>query len=132
MLKENAPASIFGWGKQPGEIGYSDELMAADIELGLLMLAGTDIAYTDVDAGPCSQDSGSPLAAMDANGELVLLGVASATRGNLCSKGGGRAFYTNIAGLRNFIESLADDMPVTEAPEKLLRTRNQGDDESLR
>jgi secreted trypsin-like serine protease len=38
-------------------------------------------------------------------GRRVLVGVASATDGNLCAKGGGVAIYTNLSTVRDFIDT---------------------------
>ena len=38
------------------------------------------------------------------NERRLLVGVASATNGNICAQGGGVAVYTNLALIENFID----------------------------
>ena len=98
-----------GWGKRPGS-GYSERLVQAGIRLNSLMVRGTYLFYEDQGA-PCGGDSGGPLVMPGLDGSLVLVGVASATHGNLCATGGGLAGYTNIAAVRRFIEENVPDLP---------------------
>jgi secreted trypsin-like serine protease len=41
----------------------------------------------------------------------VLVGVASATDGNLCARGGGVAIYTNLSVVREFIDRKMRQFP---------------------
>jgi secreted trypsin-like serine protease len=44
-------------------------------------------------------------------GLYVVTGIASATDGNLCSKGGGVAIYTNVSVVLDFINAQIERFP---------------------
>ncbi len=82
-----------------------DLVREARIRLAEVGIVGTHIAIRAPDGGPCGGDSGGPLLMTAADGQAVLLGVASITDGNLCKTGGGLAGYTNVAELLDFIRA---------------------------
>ncbi len=106
-LRAGAPSTILGWGRFPNR-QLADSLQRVDLPASRPQLAGTLVVLA-AGSGPCSRDSGGPLLWQSAQG-LLVMGVISATNGNLCSKGGGEAFYTRVAGLRGFIEQHVTDL----------------------
>ena len=107
LLKPGAKASIIGWGKTRFPGAPSRRLQEGTIELNDLTLAGTQIRYDYPGGGPCGRDSGSPMMMQLPAGGLVVVGLASATDGELCAKSGGKAVYTNIASVTEFIRQLS-------------------------
>ena len=113
FVNPDAAATIYGWGRRPGLGGQSDQLYSAEVQLHGLQLGSEAMVFSD-DAGPCGGDSGGPMTVMGLDGVPVLVGVASRTEGGLCAKGGGLAIYTNVVGVREFIEQNVDDLPGKE------------------
>ncbi|MDJ0927159.1 MAG: trypsin-like serine protease [Gammaproteobacteria bacterium] len=109
LVLPDAEAEIMGWGKRP-DSDFSDRLVRAGVQLGNLGMRGTYLIYESQGA-PCGGDSGGPLVLEGLDRKPVLVGVASATDGNLCSTGGGAAAYTNVAAVRQFIEKHVPDLP---------------------
>ncbi len=111
LLRPYLPATILGWGSTSNGEGRPDVLRRTTVELGELQLAGTYLAYNSPRGGPCDGDSGSPLLVTGHDGQPVLVGVASVTDGNLCAAGGGRAGYTYVPVLLEFIREHVRDLP---------------------
>jgi secreted trypsin-like serine protease len=108
-----AGATIAGWGKTATQNKPVNQLVAAKIRLGRLVIEPSQFAFTAT-SGPCSNDSGGPLVMKSASGNLLLIGVASRTDGNLCSKNGGLSIYARAdAGLK-FISRFVPTLNITE------------------
>lgn len=105
LLRTGAQATILGWGSTSESVKRPDLVREARIRLAEVGIVGTHIAIRAPDGGPCGGDSGGPLLMTAADGQAVLLGVASITDGNLCKTGGGLAGYTNVAELLDFIRT---------------------------
>lgn len=105
LLRRGAQATILGWGRINDDVQRPDIVHEAQIRLDAVGIVGTHIAIRAADGGPCGGDSGGPLLMKAADGQWVLLGVASITDGNLCRKGGGLAGYTDVADMLNFIRA---------------------------
>jgi trypsin len=93
-LTEETVFELAGWGRTRRGVP-AKRLQAASFAARELLLERYLIAM-DASAGPCSQDSGSPLVVRTADNKPVIVGVASRTDGNLCAKGGGYAIYARI------------------------------------
>jgi len=111
LLRTGARGTIFGWGSRPFGRPPSDELYAARTGANVPMLRGSQIYRNDPDTGPCGSDSGGPLVMQTATGETLLLGVVSATQGDLCASVGGVAIYTNLAVVNAFITDMLQRFP---------------------
>jgi len=102
LLAPDATATIAGWGKTQTSKGSVSRLVAAEIELQKLNIRRSQFGFNSRN-GPCARDSGGPLIMKGAGHSRVLLGIASRTAGNLCSTGGGRAFYARVDAAHDFI-----------------------------
>jgi secreted trypsin-like serine protease len=111
LIRKDASVEIAGWGSRPPRGTMSDELMRADIRLDSLVRARDKFQYNDPKAGPCVSDSGGPMTVRNDAGEKILVGIASATDGNLCPKGGGIAVYADVGAAADFIASYVRDLP---------------------
>lgn len=105
LLVPGAPATIVGWGKIGTAKEASRGLAEGPARLDGLIKRGSQYIYDDPYTGPCGFDSGGPMIMVTVDGQRVVTGVASATDGNLCAKGGGIAVYTNLATVRAFIDT---------------------------
>jgi secreted trypsin-like serine protease len=103
--------TILGWGSRPFGRPPSDQLYAARTGVTAPVLRGSQIYRNDPDAGPCGSDSGSPLVMQTAAGEKLIVGVVSATQGDLCATVGGVAIYTNLAVVSDFISEMLQRFP---------------------
>ena len=104
LLEEGVKGTLLGWGRIERRSGAVSRLRAGPVRLDKLTLAGTQIRYIYRGGGPCGRDSGGPMLLAAADGSVRVVGVASATDGELCVKNGGGAVYTNIARARSFLE----------------------------
>ena len=104
LLLPDQPGIILGWGRGEKRRGMALRLQRGEVALEGLGFAGSQIGVTYEGGGPCTRDSGGPLVLTSLSGELRVTGVISATDGELCSKDGGLAIYTNISVVRPFIE----------------------------
>jgi secreted trypsin-like serine protease len=112
LLQPNAQAQIFGWGKrESSRAGLSERLVEGQAVLRTLGKRGSQYIYDDPNTGPCGNDSGGPMVMQTLDGRDVVVGVASATDGNLCAKGGGIAIYTNLSLLHDFIDEQMKRFP---------------------
>jgi len=116
LVRPGAAATILGWGATASGMAHPDILLRADFRLTELRIVGTHIAYFARRAGPCGGDSGGPLLVSAHDGQPVLVGVASITDGNHCAAGGGRAGYTHVAALADFIREHVPDLPERPPP----------------
>jgi secreted trypsin-like serine protease len=116
LVRPGAPATILGWGATATGVAHPDILLRAHFPLTELRIVGTHIAWFARPAGPCGGDSGGPLLVRGHDGRRVLVGVASITDGNLCAGGGGRAGYTHVAALADFIREHVPDLPERPPP----------------
>ena len=102
LLTSLTTAIIAGWGKTQTSKNAVSRLVAAEIQMQKVNPRRSQLGFNSRN-GPCSQDSGGPLV-VDVEGHgPVLLGIASRTNGNLCSKGGGRAYYSRVDAAHAFI-----------------------------
>jgi len=104
LVQPGSNAVIAGWGKTPANRPQSERLVEGWATLRGLSKRGSQYIYDDPNTGPCGYDSGGPMVVMTLDGRRLLAGVASATDGNLCGKGGGIAVYTNLSYVSNFID----------------------------
>jgi trypsin len=111
LLQPDAEASIFGWGKRETVRASTDRLVEGRASLAGLVTRGSQYMVDDPNTGPCGYDSGGPMVMQTDDGLDVVVGVASATDGNLCAKGGGIAIYTRISLLRDFIDAQMKRFP---------------------
>jgi secreted trypsin-like serine protease len=102
LLRARVAATILGWGKTESSAQPVDRLRVARIYLEEYSRAGTRYTYRYT-AGPCARDSGSPMLMRTLDGRALVVGIATATDGNLCASGGGRAVYTSLYPVRDFI-----------------------------
>jgi secreted trypsin-like serine protease len=105
LLRPGARATILGWGKPASRTPAVDRIQKAETELLGLRTRGSQYMYTDPQTGPCGYDSGGPMLMVNQFGQHVVVGVASATDGNLCARGGGTAIYTRLDTVRDFIDA---------------------------
>jgi secreted trypsin-like serine protease len=103
MLIPGQPAELAGWGKTETQKYAVERMQIGTIKLENLALQGTQIIYNYRGGGPCGLDSGGPMVMRMPDGRRLVVGVASATGGALCTQGGGVAIYTNLALIRAFI-----------------------------
>jgi secreted trypsin-like serine protease len=108
LLLPGMSAIVAGWGKTEISPQPSERLVQGRIKLEGLKLEGSQISYSYSGGGPCGRDSGSPMLMHTLDGRRLVVGVASATDGNLCGLGGGSATYTNLAAAREFIQQYLD------------------------
>jgi suppressor of tumorigenicity protein 14 len=111
LLGAGGPAVIVGWGRRGAAGGFSEQLAAAQVQLGRVQLQDTMFRTQDLHAGVCHGDSGGPLVIQDTGARRLLVGIASVTDGDLCAKGGGIAGYTEVAQVRDFILTHVTDLP---------------------
>ena len=112
LLQPDAQARIFGWGKREySKATVSERLVEGQAVLRALGKRGSQYIYDDPQTGPCGNDSGGPMIMQTLDGRDLVVGVASATDGNLCAKGGGIAIYTNLSLLRDFIDEQMKRFP---------------------
>ena len=104
LLVPGAPAVIAGWGFPASKRPTSRRLVEGWARLEQLRIQGSQYIYDDPSTGPCGYDSGGPMVMHTQNERRLLVGVASATNGNICAQGGGVAVYTNLALIENFID----------------------------
>lgn len=104
LLHEGAAAAIAGWGKTEKRSPSVERLVQSRTVINGLDIYGTRIRYADPATGPCGNDSGGPFVMRSKDGRNVLVGVISATDGNLCARGGGTAVITYLALAGGFIE----------------------------
>ena len=103
LLTSGAAATIAGWGKPAYKKPPAERLVEGEALLERLGKQGTQYIYDDPSTGPCGYDSGGPMVMKTLDGRRVLVGVASATDGNLCARGGGVAIFTNLSVVQDFI-----------------------------
>ena len=103
LLISGAAATIAGWGKPAYKKPPAERLVEGEALLERLGKQGTQYIYDDPNTGPCGYDSGGPMVMKTLDGRRVLVGVASATDGNLCARGGGVAIFTNLSVVQDFI-----------------------------
>jgi len=108
-LKSAQPATILGWGRLPSRT-LPDRLHQFAIT-SVERRARGSLLVINAPGGPCHRDSGGPLLIADESGSSKLLAIISATEGNLCSKGGGTAYYTRMSTVRPFIVEHVKDLP---------------------
>lgn len=118
LLQSRPTGEILGWGHQIPGGDFAQVLAHAALRISSYQLQDTLILIESVPAGVCQGDSGGPLIVHDARKRPVLLGVASVTVGDLCSKGGGIAGYSNVGLLSEFIRHNVPDLPRPPAPKK--------------
>lgn len=111
LLRPLGGALILGWGSTMSGVEHPDILLRAPLHFAQLNIIGTHIFYASSEGGPCSGDSGGPLVIKGYDKQLVLVGVASVTVGNLCATGGGAAGYTDVSVLLDFIRAHVPDLP---------------------
>jgi secreted trypsin-like serine protease len=111
LLQPSASARIVGWGKQLPGGNASESLIEGQAQLRDLARRGSQYMYDDPNTGPCGFDSGGPMIMSTLDGRDVVVGLASATDGNLCAKGGGIAVYTNVSSVKDFIDEQMKRFP---------------------
>jgi secreted trypsin-like serine protease len=111
LLIPGAAATIAGWGKPAYNRPPAERLIEGQARLERLGKRGSQYIYDDPNTGPCGSDSGGPMVMQTLDKRRVLVGVASATDGNLCARGGGVAIYTNLSVVREFIDSKMRKFP---------------------
>jgi len=107
FIRSEGDATALGWGRLPSR-QLAGQLMQATISMANPEYYGTLIGASS-SQGPCHRDSGGPLLLVTAEGDARQFGVISATEGNLCSTDGGRAFYTRIVAITDFIRRFVTD-----------------------
>lgn len=115
LVRPNGTGQVMGWGSIPGE-QRPDVLRVAEVSFDEVGMLGTHIAYRSQRGGPCGGDSGGPLVVRGHDGQLVLVGIASVTDGNLCAKGGGIAAYSNAPAMLDFIREHVTGLPDRPPP----------------
>lgn len=110
MLFPGRTAELAGWGRIESKRGAVERLRIGAVRLDKLQLSGTRIIYDYKGGGPCGRDSGSPMIMRTLDGRRFVVGVASVTDGDLCTRGGGIAIYTNLAAVRAFILKHVDSI----------------------
>jgi secreted trypsin-like serine protease len=111
LLVPGAPAVIAGWGFPAVKSPTAKRLVEGQARLEKLGKQGSQFIYDDPHTGPCGYDSGGPMMMQTLDGRPLLVGVASATGGNLCAQGGGIAVYTNLSLMRGFIDKTMRQFP---------------------
>lgn len=111
LLNPGAAATIAGWGFPAYKKPAADRLVEGQARLEQLGKRGSQYIYDDPETGPCGFDSGGPMVMQTLDGRRVVVGVASATGGNLCAQGGGVAIYTNLSVVWNFIDKTMQKFP---------------------
>jgi trypsin len=111
LMQSGATALITGWGVSSGTATPADRLLVGQATLDQLGRRGSQYIYKDPQNGPCALDSGGPMLQKIPVGLFVVTGVASATDGNLCVKGGGVAIYTNVSLALDFINAQIERFP---------------------
>jgi secreted trypsin-like serine protease len=111
FLQAGVRGTILGWGLRPFGRPPSDQLYAARTGATAPVLRGSQIYRNDPDAGPCDSDSGGPLVLQTVEGKNLLVGVISATQGNLCATVGGVAIYTSLTAVNDFISEMLQRFP---------------------
>ncbi len=111
LVRPGAEATILGWGGTMHGSGWPDLVQRASFRFTDIGIRGTHLAYTTQRGGPCGGDSGGPLVVTGADGQLVLVGVASITGGDLCATGGGFAGYTDVSQMSDFLREHVPDLP---------------------
>jgi len=105
LMQPDASALIVGWGLTRRSRVPVERLLVEQTTLGELGRRGSQYIYRDPQTGPCALDSGGPMLQKNPGGLYVVTGIASATDGNLCAKGGGVAIYTNVSMALDFINA---------------------------
>jgi secreted trypsin-like serine protease len=100
-LNDEAAFELAGWGRtrrgMPAKRLLLASFTARELRLDSYLIA------LDASAGPCSQDSGSPLVVRTADRKPVIVGIASRTDGNLCGKqAGGYSIYARVDNAVDF------------------------------
>ena len=111
LMQPDASALIAGWGMTMRSRVPAERLLMEQTTLGRLGRRGSQYIYSDPQAGPCALDSGGPMLQKNPGGLYVVTGIASATDGNLCAKGGGVAIYTNVSIVLDFINAQIERFP---------------------
>jgi secreted trypsin-like serine protease len=111
LLQSGSTALITGWGVTSRSKVPAERLLIEQTTLGQLGMRGSQYIYKDPQTGPCALDSGGPMLKKIPAGLFVVTGIASATDGNLCSKGGGIAIYTNVSLALDFINVQIERFP---------------------
>ena len=111
LMQSGATALIAGWGVSSGTATPVDRLLVGQATLDQLGRRGSQYVYKDPQNGPCALDSGGPMLKKIPVGLFVVTGIASATDGNLCGKGGGVAIYTNVSMALDFINAQIERFP---------------------
>ncbi len=112
LLKPQAAAVLAGWGKTGTRNKPVARLVTSRIRLADLVVERSQFLFRS-ESGPCASDSGGPLIMTTAAGDRLLVGVASRTDGNLCSKRGGIAIYTRLDSAQSFIDEFVSLTPET-------------------
>ena len=110
LLTPGAPAVIAGWGFPAYKRPTSKRLVEGWARLEGLQKQGSQYMYDDPSTGPCGYDSGGPMLMHTLDNRRLLVGVASATSGNICAQGGGVAIYTNLSKVRRFIDQTMQEI----------------------
>jgi secreted trypsin-like serine protease len=110
LLTPGAPAVIAGWGFPAHKRPTSKRLVEGWARLEHLQKQGSQYMYDDPSTGPCGYDSGGPMLMHTLDNRRLLVGVASATSGNICAQGGGVAIYTNLSKVRRFIDQTMQEV----------------------
>ena len=87
LLRPNVSGRIIGWGKTETSSAPVNRLRVAGVRLEQFSRRGSRYAYI-YSATPCGRDSGSPMLMRTIDGRWLAVGIANATDGNLCAKGG--------------------------------------------
>jgi secreted trypsin-like serine protease len=111
LLIPGATATIAGWGKPAYKKPPAERLVEGQARLERLGKRGSQYIYDDPNTGPCGLDSGGPMIMQTLDNRRVLVGVASATDGDLCARGGGVAIYTNLSVVYEFIDRKMRQFP---------------------
>jgi len=108
LLRPGVSGRILGWGKTERSAEPVDRLRRADIRLEEFARRGSRYAFTYT-ATPCGRDSGAPMLMRTIDGRWLVVGIANATDGNLCARGGGTAVYTSLGEVADFIAATIRD-----------------------
>jgi trypsin len=110
LLIPDASAAIVGWGFPAKNRPVSKRLVEGWARLERLQFQGSRYIYDDPGTGPCGYDSGGPMIMRTPDDRRLIVGVASATGGNICAQGGGVAVYTDLSKVQGFIEQTIQQM----------------------